>query len=146
MGAFLRTFCDRILRDFKFIVDSRCSPQNRWILTCSHGSQNTSSATSCWNNSARKGIHWSQLNDLYSSSSIWMYEGRVCLSSFLVLEGWSCHLVCNTIQTLCDSQTCESHCTWCIWSPVFYMRKWCVPISSNSCTRELLGSCSLPGW
>ena len=147
MRAFLQTFCNRILRNFKFIVDSWHSLQNRWILTCSHGFQNTSSsATLCWNDGTKKGIHWSQLDDLRSSLSIWMHKGRVRLSLFLVSEGWSYCFVCNTIWTLCDSQTCGGRYTWHIWSLEFYMRKWYVPISSSSCTGELLGSCLLPGW
>ena len=146
ISEFFQTFCNRILRDFKFIVDLRCSLLNRWILTCSHRSQNISSSTTpCWNNVTRRSMHLSQLDDHHSSYSIWMCRGRICLSLFLISESWSCHSLCSTIQILCGFPTCGGCYTWYIWSPVFCTKKWCDPISSSSCTGGLLGSCLLSG-
>ena len=74
MSEFFWTFCNRILRDFKFIVDSRCSLLNGWILTCSHGSQNISSSTTpYWNSVARRWMHLSWLDNHHGSYSIWMW-------------------------------------------------------------------------
>ena len=113
MSEFFWTFCNRILREFNFIVDSWCSLLNGWILTCFHGSQNiSSSATPCWNSVAREGMHLSQLDDHHGSSNIWMCGSRVLLSLFPISESQSCRLLCSTIWILCGSPTCEGCYTW----------------------------------
>jgi len=99
MREFLRTFCEKILKFFTIIVELSRSLQNESIWIYFHGSQHTSSVViPYWTCISRMDIGWSLLDDLLSNSSIWMSESMVPLFSFPILEDWSCHSPCNTIQ------------------------------------------------
>ena len=72
-----------------------------------------------------------------------MNEDTVSLSLFPTLEGWSCHLPCNTTQNHSGFWTYEDHCIWHILILEFCTRTLHGPIFNNSCIEAHLDSCLL---